>query len=103
MKTKIEKWILNLFNKALHENQGMIAYNLQKEIAHVMFAHIGIDKLKEMINDIEKNKPAEKYVSLAEMFIERQRDYLSSHVNEINHNYFKLLEPIGELLRNLKK
>jgi hypothetical protein len=102
MKNKIEKYILRLFNKALHDNKGMIAHNLQKEISHCIFSHIGIARLKEIIEEIEKNNPAEKYVSLAELFMVVQRNDLRKELNTIEYNYFQHLQPLSKFINKIK-
>lgn len=88
----MKKLIHNILYKIVHEEISKnipFMVNQAAKVAHQdLFAYIGIDRLRKMIDEAEKRN--EKYFSLAELFSQVCRDNLARENKDIMHAYYEL-------------
>lgn len=85
----INKYINKLTQKIADQISVSYPHNTQIEIVHSLFSYIGIARLRELLDESEKN--GDKYVCLAELFSRVQRNNLAKENNDIIHSYYELL------------
>ncbi len=97
----IKKVFRNWIGEIVRENVLFGWGEIEKEINHSLFSYIGVERLKKMLEDIEKQD--NKYVNLAELYSFTLRNNLQKENSEIVHNYYELLPRLAEYKRSLDK
>lgn len=93
MREKLRNWLKELIRETVID----LPHKSAKETTHSLFAYIGIDRMRKILD--EKEKRGIEYTSLAELYSLTLRDNLEADNSERIHAYYELLPKLDEYSR----
>lgn len=103
MKKYLKNLIKEVLNEIFEEKMGRIQHLSVQASHRELFSYIGIDRLKKIIEEIEKKDVDNKYTSLSELYSRIIRENLARENTEMIHKYYELLPQLDAFKRAVNK
>jgi hypothetical protein len=91
---KLKNWLQKIIEEVIEKEFISIPHKLHYEVIYSLFSYIGIERVKKIIEEMEKF--GINYTSLAELYSLTLRDNLEADNNDRMHAYYELLPKLDE-------
>lgn len=99
MKKLFKKLLTPIFEEVIEARVPRIARLCHIDVTRDLFAYIGIDRLRAILDEAEKSD--NRYICLAELYAQISRESLSRQNSEIISNYFNIATKIEPYLKSI--
>lgn len=97
----IHRFFTKCFEQALENRVPRIAMLAQEQTLSGIFTYIGLDRMRQMLDEAEKQ--GNKYISLAEMWSRIQIDNHNKDVSDAKWSLFNMDNKITEIISKIQK